>query len=114
MTGYQRRKTVVVDVGGVKVGGAAPIVVQSMTNTDTGDVDATAAQVRALHQAGCGLVRVTVNNEAAAEAVPAIGAQVDVPAIGDFHYNGHLLLTKYRRCRAALAKYRIDPGDVEA
>ena len=114
MTGYQRRKTVAVDVGGVKVGGAHPIVVQSMTNTDTADVDATAAQVRALHQAGSELVRVTVNNEAAAGAVPAIVAQVDVPVIGDFHYNGHLLLTKYPRCAAALAKYRINPGNVGA
>src|SRR5881396_582575 len=114
MTGYQRRQTVVVDVGGVKVGGAAPIVVQSMTNTDTADVDATAAQVRALHQAGSELVRVTVNNEAAADAVPAIVAQVDVPVIGDFHYNGHLLLTKYPQCAAALAKYRINPGNVGA
>src|SRR5436189_3052430 len=114
MTGYQRRKTVVVDVGRVKVGGTHPIVVQSMTNTDTADVDATAAQVRALHQAGSELVRVTVNNEAAAEAVPAIVAQVDVPVIGDFHYNGHLLLTKYSKCAAALAKYRINPGNVGA
>src|SRR5438034_757986 len=85
-----------------------------MTNTDTADVDATAAQVRALHQAGSELVRVTVNNEAAADAVPAIVAQVDVPVIGDFHYNGHLLLTKYPRCAAALAKYRINPGNVGA
>src|SRR2546427_8339566 len=110
MTGYQRRKTVVVEVGGVKVGASHPIVAQSMTNTDTADVDATAAQVRALHQAGSELVRVTVNNEAAAAAVPAIVAQVDVPVIGDFHYNGHLLLTKYPRCAAALSKYRINPG----
>ena len=114
MTGYQRRQTVVVDVCGVKVGGTHPIVVQSMTNTDTADVDATAAQVRALHQAGSELVRVTVNHEAAAEAVPAIVAQVDVPVIGDFHYNGHLLLTKYPQCAAALAKYRINPGNVGA
>ena len=84
-----------VDVGGVKVGGAHPIVVQSMTNTDTADVNATVAQVRALHEAGSELVRVTVNNEAAAAAVPRIVEQVDVPIIGDFHYNGHLLLTKY-------------------
>ena len=102
------------DVGGVKVGGAHPIVVQSMTNTDTADADGTAAQVRALHQAGSELVRITVNNEAAAEAVPAIVAQVDVPVIGDFHYNGHLLLTKYPGCAAALAKYRINPGNVGA
>ncbi len=102
------------DVGGVNVGGAHPIVVQSMTNTDTADADGTAAQVRALHQAGSELVRITVNNEAAAEAVPAIVAQVDVPVIGDFHYNGHLLLTKYPGCAAALAKYRINPGNVGA
>src|SRR2546425_12874859 len=114
MTGYQRRKTVAVDVGGVKVGGAHPIVVQSMTNTDTADVDATAAQVRALHQAGSELVRVTVNSDAPAGAVPSIVAQVDVPVIGDFHYNGHLLLTKYPQCAAALAKYRINPGNVGA
>ncbi|PYP02975.1 MAG: 4-hydroxy-3-methylbut-2-en-1-yl diphosphate synthase [Gemmatimonadetes bacterium] len=110
----QRRQTVVVDVGGVKVGGTHPIVVQSMTNTDTADVDATASQVRALHEAGSELVRVTVNNEAAAEAVPGIVARVAVPVIGDFHYNGHLLLTKYPKCAAALAKYRINPGNVGA
>ena len=114
MSTYQRRQAVVVDVGGVKVGGTHPIVVQSMTNTDTADVDATAAQVRALHEAGSELVRVTVNNEAAAEAVPDIVAGVAVPVIGDFHYNGHLLLTKYPKCAAALAKYRINPGNVGA
>ena len=114
MSTYQRRQSVVVDVGGVKVGGTHPIVVQSMTNTDTADVDATAAQVRALHEAGSELVRVTVNNEAAAEAVPDIVAGVAVPVIGDFHYNGHLLLTKYPKCAAALAKYRINPGNVGA
>src|SRR5438093_11077365 len=85
-----------------------------MTNTDTADVNATAAQVRALHQAGSELVRVTVNNEAAARAVPDIVSQVDVPVIGDFHYNGHLLLTKYPACARALAKYRINPGNVGA
>ena len=114
MTEHQRRQTVVVDVAGVKVGGTHPIVVQSMTNTDTADVDATAAQVRALHDAGSELVRVTVNNEAAAVAVPDIVARVAVPVIGDFHYNGHLLLTKYPKCAAALAKYRINPGNVGA
>ncbi len=114
MNAYQRRQTVVVDVGGVKVGGAHSIVVQSMTNTDTADVDATAGQVRALHDAGSELVRVTVNNEAAAEAVPDIVADGAVPVIGDFHYNGHLLLTKYPKCAAALAKYRINPGNVGA
>jgi len=110
----QRRQTVVVDVGGVKVGGTHPIVVQSMTNTDTADVDATASQVRALHEAGSELVRVTVNNEAAAEAVPDIVARVAVPVIGDFHYNGHLLLARFPKCAAALAKYRINPGNVGA
>jgi len=114
VTEHQRRQTVVVDVGGVKVGGTHPIVVQSMTNTDTADVGATAAQVRALHDAGSELVRVTVNNEAAAVAVPDIVARVAVPVIGDFHYNGHLLLTKYPKCAAALAKYRINPGNVGA
>ena len=83
-----------------------------MTNTDTADVAATAAQVRALHAAGSELVRVTVNTDDAARAVPAIVAEVDVPVIGDFHYNGHLLLTKYPACARALAKYRINPGNV--
>ncbi len=109
-----RRPTVTADVGGVPVGSAHPIVVQSMTNTDTADVAATVAQVRALHQAGSELVRVTVNNDAAARAVPDIVSQVDVPVIGDFHYNGHLLLTKYPACARALAKYRINPGNVGA
>ncbi len=107
-----RRKTITVDVGGVRVGSSQPIVVQSMTNTDTADVKATVAQVRALHAAGSELVRVTVNNDEAAQAVPAIVAEVEVPIIGDFHYNGHLLLTKYPACARALAKYRINPGDV--
>jgi len=98
----------------VKVGSAHSIVVQSMTNTDTADVAATVAQVRALHEAGSELVRVTVNNDAAAQAVPAIVAEVVVPVIGDFHYNGHLLLTKHPNCAAALAKYRINPGNVGA
>jgi (E)-4-hydroxy-3-methylbut-2-enyl-diphosphate synthase len=112
VSGPARRKTVSVDVGGVAVGNARPIVVQSMTNTDTADVDGTAAQVRALHAAGSELVRVTVNTEAAARAVPDIVRQVDVPVIGDFHYNGHVLLTKYPACARALAKYRINPGNV--
>src|SRR6058998_471855 len=89
-----RRSTVTVSVGGVPVGSTHPIVVQSMTNTDTADVAATVAQVRALHQAGSELVRVTVNNDASARAVADIVEQVHVPVIGDFHYNGHLLLTK--------------------
>ena len=109
-----RRPTVTVDVGGVAVGSTHPIVVQSMTNTDTADVASTVEQVRALHQAGSELVRVTVNNDAAARAVPDIVEQVGVPVIGDFHYNGHLLLTKYPACARALAKYRINPGNVGA
>jgi (E)-4-hydroxy-3-methylbut-2-enyl-diphosphate synthase len=112
-----RRQTVSVDVGGVMIGSGHPIVVQSMTNTDTADADATAIQVAQLAHAGSELVRVTVNNDAAAQAVPIIrhkldGLGVGVPLIGDFHYNGHLLLTKYPDCAAALAKYRINPGNV--
>ena len=94
------------------MGSAHPIVVQSMTNTDTANAAATAAQVRALHEAGSELVRVTVNTDEAARAVPAIVADVTVPVIGDFHYNGHLLLTKHPECARALAKYRINPGNV--
>jgi len=112
MSSSQRRKTIQVDVGGVKVGSQRPIVVQSMTNTDTADIAGTVAQVRALHAAGSELVRVTVNNEDAARAVPEIVRQVEVPVIGDFHYNGHVLLTKYPACAKALAKYRINPGNV--
>src|SRR5712691_9747983 len=112
MPDIRRRRTVTVDVGGVKVGSPHPIVVQSMTNTDTADVAATAAQVRALAAAGSELVRVTVNTEDAARAVPDIVAEVEVPVIGDFHYNGHVLLTKYPACARALGKYRINPGNV--
>ena len=112
MSVSNRRKTVVVDVGGVKVGSQRPIVVQSMTNTDTADIPGTVAQVNALHAAGSELVRVTVNNDEAARAVPEIVKQVRVPIIGDFHYNGHVLLTKYPDCARALAKYRINPGNV--
>jgi (E)-4-hydroxy-3-methylbut-2-enyl-diphosphate synthase len=112
MSVSNRRKTVVVDVGGVKVGSQRPIVVQSMTNTDTADIPGTVAQVNALHAAGSELVRVTVNNDEAARAVPEIVKQVHVPIIGDFHYNGHVLLTKYPDCAKALAKYRINPGNV--
>ena len=112
MTGPERRPTVTVDVGGVRVGSARPVVVQSMTNTDTADVPGTVAQVNALHGAGSELVRVTVNTEAAARAIPEIVKQVAVPVIGDFHYNGHVLLTKYPGCARALAKYRINPGNV--
>src|SRR5580693_3938784 len=112
-----RRKAVVVDVGGVKVGGDHPIVVQSMTNTDTADSPSTVNQVMALARAGSELVRVTVNTEQAAAAVPRIVDALDkfgvrVPIIGDFHYNGHLLLKKYPECARALAKYRINPGNV--
>jgi (E)-4-hydroxy-3-methylbut-2-enyl-diphosphate synthase len=112
-----RRATTTVLVGGVPVGSAHPIVVQSMTNTDTADADATAIQVAQLAHAGSELVRITVNNDAAAEAVPAIREKLDrlgveVPLIGDFHYNGHLLLTKYPAMADALAKYRINPGNV--
>jgi (E)-4-hydroxy-3-methylbut-2-enyl-diphosphate synthase len=113
----QRRRTEPVRVGSVQVGGGAPIVVQSMTNTDTADVDATVRQVAELAEAGSELVRITVNNESAARAVPAIrdtldGKGVDVPLIGDFHFNGHRLLTDYPECAEALAKYRINPGNV--
>jgi (E)-4-hydroxy-3-methylbut-2-enyl-diphosphate synthase len=111
-----RRKAVVVDVGGVKVGGDHPIVVQSMTNTDTADTVATVNQVMALARAGSELVRVTVNTEDAAAAVAPIVDTLDkfgvrVPIIGDFHYNGHILLKKYPECARALAKYRINPGN---
>lgn len=117
MTEVKRRTSTVVDVGGVRVGGGHPIVVQSMTNTDTADVEGTARQVAALAGAGSELVRVTVNNEEAAAAVPRIAERlaalgVQVPIIGDFHYNGHLLLTKYPACAETLAKYRINPGNV--
>jgi (E)-4-hydroxy-3-methylbut-2-enyl-diphosphate synthase len=117
MAAITRRQTVTTWVGQVPVGSCHPVVVQSMTNTDTADVDRTVEQVAALAQAGSELVRVTVNNDAAAQAVPHIverlAAQgVDVPIIGDFHYNGHLLLPRYPTCAAALAKYRINPGNV--
>jgi len=112
-----RRQAVVAEVGGVKVGGDHPIVVQSMTNTDTADVPATVNQAMALARAGSELVRVTVNTEQAAAAVPKIVDTLDkfgvrVPIIGDFHYNGHILLKKYPECARALAKYRINPGNV--
>jgi (E)-4-hydroxy-3-methylbut-2-enyl-diphosphate synthase len=113
----RRRPTVSVDVGGVLVGSAHPVVVQSMTNTDTADADATAIQVARLAHAGSQLVRITVNTEAAAAAVPEIvrklhGLGVEVPIIGDFHYNGHKLLVEYPETARALAKYRINPGNV--
>jgi (E)-4-hydroxy-3-methylbut-2-enyl-diphosphate synthase len=114
-----RRQTVSVDVDGQMVGSRHPIVVQSMTNTDTADADATALQVAALAHAGSELVRITVNNDAAAEAVPLIRRKLDelgvgVPLIGDFHYNGHQLLVEYPAMARALAKYRINPGNVGA
>ena len=117
MADIQRRKTVTASIGGVRVGSDAPVVVQSMTNTDTADVASTVEQVASLARAGSELVRVTVNHEEAAAAVPAIVEQLDkqgvnVPIIGDFHYNGHILLTKYPGCAAMLAKYRINPGNV--
>ncbi|MGE5486834.1 MAG: flavodoxin-dependent (E)-4-hydroxy-3-methylbut-2-enyl-diphosphate synthase [bacterium] len=116
MATLARRRTPVVDIGGVKIGGGNPIAVQSMTNTDTADVDATVAQAAALAAAGSELVRVTVNTEAAARAVPRIAECLEsrgirVPLIGDFHYNGHLLLRGYPECARALAKYRINPGN---
>ena len=111
------RHSVAVTVGNVIVGGDAPIVVQSMTNTDTADVAATVQQVTELAQAGSELVRITVNSEQAAQAVPEIAAQLartglDVPLVGDFHFNGHRLLAKHPDCARALAKYRINPGNV--
>jgi len=111
------RHTIAVRVGNIVIGGNAPVVVQSMTNTDTADVVATVRQIRELAQAGSELVRITVNSEAAAAAVPDIAAQLQlageqVPLIGDFHYNGHKLLAKYPECATALAKYRINPGNV--
>ncbi len=117
MPEIQRRKTVTVRVGRVRVGSEAPVVVQSMTNTDTADVGSTIQQVAALAAAGSELVRVTVNNDAAAKAVPYIAEGLaklgmDVPIVGDFHYNGHQLLKKYPDCAQALAKYRINPGNV--
>ncbi len=117
MPALARRKSVAVNVGSVKVGGSNPIVVQSMTNTDTADSAATVNQVMQLARAGSELVRVTVNTEEAARAVPTIVKSlrdfgVTVPIIGDFHYNGHILLKKYPDCARALDKYRINPGNV--
>ena len=117
MPSRQRRNSVIVNVGGVKVGGDHPVVVQSMTNTDTADTTATVNQVMEFARAGSELVRVTVNTDDAAKAVPSIAETlrtfgVDVPLVGDFHYNGHLLLKKYPACARALAKYRINPGNV--
>jgi len=112
-----RRPSTSVVVRGVSVGGAHPVVVQSMTNTDTADAAGTAQQVAELYEAGSQVVRITVNNDEAAQAVPEIRQRLtdrglDVPIVGDFHYNGHLLLTKYPECAATLDKYRINPGNV--
>ncbi len=117
MTRLPRRPSVPVRVGRVVIGGEHPVVVQSMTNTDTADIEATALQVRALALAGSELVRVTVNTEEAAAAVPAIAARLrefgmDVPLVGDFHFNGHKLLRDHPACAETLAKYRINPGNV--
>jgi (E)-4-hydroxy-3-methylbut-2-enyl-diphosphate synthase len=124
MPQIKRRKTVTVNIGGVKVGSDAPVMVQSMTNTDTADIPGTIAQVEALAKAGSEIVRVTVNNDEAAQAVPYIveglakrnvtvpGSPLPIPLVGDFHYNGHLLLKKFPECARTLAKYRINPGNV--
>jgi (E)-4-hydroxy-3-methylbut-2-enyl-diphosphate synthase len=117
MPEIQRRRAVTVNIGGIRVGSDAPVVVQSMTNTDTADSAATVNQAMALARAGSELVRVTVNTDQAAAAVPRIVDTLDkfgvrVPIVGDFHYNGHLLLKKYPECARALAKYRINPGNV--
>jgi (E)-4-hydroxy-3-methylbut-2-enyl-diphosphate synthase len=117
MTAAERRNSIAVAVGDVVIGGDAPIVVQSMTNTDTADVAATVEQVARLAEAGSELVRITVDREEAAQAVPRIRERLDargigVPLIGDFHYIGHKLLTRYPACAEALAKYRINPGNV--
>jgi (E)-4-hydroxy-3-methylbut-2-enyl-diphosphate synthase len=112
-----RRPSVTANIGGVLVGSSQPVVVQSMTNTDTADPASTAAQIEALHKAGSQLVRITVNNDEAAAAIPEIFSRlrdrgVSVPVIGDFHYNGHLLLKKFPKAAELLAKYRINPGNV--
>ncbi|MFZ4985568.1 MAG: flavodoxin-dependent (E)-4-hydroxy-3-methylbut-2-enyl-diphosphate synthase [Blastocatellia bacterium] len=119
MAKIDRRETVPVNVGGVTIGGCRAVVVQSMTNTDTADAAATAAQIIQLARAGSELVRITVNNREAATAVPEIFNRVrdagfNTPIIGDFHYNGHLLLSEFPGCARALAKYRINPGNVGA
>ena len=116
MAAIHRRESVTVPIGNVRVGSGAPVVVQSMTNTDTADVESTVQQIAALARAGSELVRITVNNDDAAKAVPAIVDGIrtkgwNTPIIGDFHYNGHLLLAKYPDCAEALSKYRINPGN---
>jgi len=117
MPAIHRRNAVTVNIGGVRVGSSAPVVVQSMTNTDTADVESTIQQIAALARAGSELVRITVNNDDAAKAVPYIVDGIrnkgwTTPIVGDFHYNGHILLRKYPDCARALAKYRINPGNV--
>jgi len=117
MSGISRRKTFSVRIGDVIIGGHAPVVVQSMTNTDTADMAATVSQVARLAEAGSEIVRITVNTEEAAAQVPHIREELEkigcfVPLVGDFHYNGHVLLTKYPACAKALSKYRINPGNV--
>src|SRR6201994_1958363 len=116
MAQLELRQTVTVKIGQVRVGSSAPVVVQSMTNTDTADIESTVQQIAALARAGSELVRITVNNDAAAQAVPAIVEGIrakgwTTPLIGDFHYNGHILLTKYPAAAEALSKYRINPGN---
>jgi (E)-4-hydroxy-3-methylbut-2-enyl-diphosphate synthase len=116
MAEIQRRKTFTASIGGVRVGSDAPVMVQSMTNTDTADIPGTIKQVAALARAGSEVVRVTVNNDDAARAIPHIVEGLEkqglrTPVVGDFHYNGHLLLTKYPGCAEGLAKYRINPGN---
>ena len=112
-----RRKSIGVRVGGIQIGGEAPVVVQSMTNTDTANIDGTVSQVLELAEAGSQLVRITVNSDEAAAAVGPIRERLDkkgcdVPLIGDFHFNGHTLLAQHPDCAEALAKYRINPGNV--
>src|SRR6202012_2120281 len=116
MPAIHRRKAVTVQIGNIRVGSDAPVVVQSMTNTDTADVESTVQQIAALARAGSEMVRITVNNEAAAKAVPAIVEGIrakgwETPIIGDFHYNGHQLLRNFPDTARALAKYRINPGN---
>ena len=116
MPAIHRRKSVSVTIGNIRVGSDAPVVVQSMTNTDTADVESTIQQIAALARAGSEMVRITVNNDEAAKAVPYIVEGIRAkgwatPIIGDFHYNGHLLLSKYPDTAEALAKYRINPGN---
>ena len=117
MSSIARRSSVQVTIGAVRVGGGAPIVVQSMTNTDTADAEGTAQQVKSLARAGSEVVRITVNSAEAAAAVPHIRERLDqmgvsVPLVGDFHFNGHKLLREHPACAEALAKYRINPGNV--